>query len=61
MAEYQIRVVGKRREQTDEKRLAEALLVMIDKLSESDRKKLAAAGEKALRLRAKKHPRGSAA
>lgn len=61
MARFEIRVIGKRRESIDIDRLAEALLDLIEHLSDADRQKLAAAGERALKQAAGKRTKGNAA
>lgn len=62
MAKGEIKVTGKRREAIDVKKLAEALLDYIEHLSDAERQKLAAAGERALKQRAPtKRTRGDAA
>jgi hypothetical protein len=62
MAKFEIKVVGKRRETTDVKIFATALLDLIDHLSDADRQKMAAAGERALKTQANvKQSKGNAA
>jgi hypothetical protein len=48
--------VGKRREALDVMILAEALLDLIDRMSDDDRQKLAAIGERAMKHRSNGRP-----
>lgn len=62
MTNKQIRIVGKRREQIDITRLAEALLGFINSLSESDKQRLIKGGGEKIKGRTdRQQARGSAA
>lgn len=62
MAKFEIKVVGKRRQVIDVKTLAAALLELIEHLSDADRQKMVAAGERSLKQQStRKHPKGHAA
>ena len=61
MAKFEIRVVGKRREAIDVNQFAEALLDLIESLSDADRQKMAAAGERTPKANSNKQAKGHAA
>lgn len=61
MVSKQVRAIGKRRDVMDIKRMAEALLDFIEGLNNTERKRLTAAGGRAIKQRVKRQTKGTAA